>query len=1775
MLGLMVAATNSADATNYYWDANGSTAGAGDTPSGTWGSSAFWNTNTTGGSGTFITTTGTGDDLSFIATPAANSGENPFTVTVSGTQDAHSLTFQSSGATTLSGSGTIDLWGGGISVPQIAYGTTSQGAVTISAAISLEAAQVWTNNSVSALSVEGNVANGGNTLTIGGAGNTTYSGAMSGTGALTKTGLGTLTVTEANSFSGGVTVAGGMLTVASSGSLTTGSGKSIYVGYTGPAAMTIQDSGSVTASELDVNFQGTSAASPSVLTFTGGSLSVSGQTYIGRAATLGDSSTTSAAVYQSGGTATFSGLITVGYNGTASSLYDIDGGVLTASAGLLVGGNSGNGNSGQGNGVLNIHGSGTVNVSGGSGLLIGQDANETTSGSLNLSSGTLSVTGNVTLGSGGGIGTLSRSGGSFSVSGGLAVAGNATLILDATTGSVATSFGGGLSHSGLGTLVVVPVTGALGAGEAVSFGTNPLPGGSTIIGPWAVRETSATNTTGDFLTTTGTGPYQLTTATYDSTNFSGATSSSIVNVSGTPSVTSSITVSAMKVSGTATISSGQTLTLGSGGMILNGGTVTGGTLAFGATPLVFAGTASSSTIASSIQSSAGLVKFGPGTLILSADNSQTLSDTLFINDGTLNVRNSGALGAGGTGSPVTVATGAALELQNNVSIANVPITLNGSGPSGGGSLRNVQDNNSLGGEISLTSNSQINTAAGTLTLSGAIQGSYTLTKAGSGTLVIAGSSGSAFPAAVLVSSGTMRVQNSDALGSGGGLVSVAVTSGATLQLQNEIAVPNVLLTLSGTGTGSNGAIENVQGSNSFAGAITLASNSQVNIDSASDTLTLSGAIGGSFALTKGDAGTLILAGTNSFTESLSALSGTLRVASVNNSGSSGPLGAGTAPISLGSSGNTATFLYTGSSATTNRAFTMAGLGGLFSSANSLGLTGVIDGNGGLTQMGAGTFTLGAANLYSGPTTVTTGTLAVSSTGSINGTTSISIGPGGILQVTAGSSSGGQLPDSGNITLAGGSLTFIDNGATNPGELAGALVLNPGQNNVTASNSGSGTPYLRFASAPLSHTVGATVDFTSTSAAVEYQTNPPALSNGIIGGYAFTSNAGFTTVDFATLTSTTPYTIQAYASYTTGNLGALASMSSANVAPSGSQTTVSSSKTFNSLKLTGSIGVTIGSGDSLGFGSGGIIANTTGTISGGTLAAPNGEMIINAVEHMTVSSAINADVALVKTGSATLTLTSTTPLNGNTYLNQGTLEYAPASDLEYDGAMYGAGNLLKSGSAMLTLGGDSSYFGSTSVTGGTLCVNGSLGTGTTVGLQAAVLTGYGTVGGNVNVTSSGGTIAMSSAGTIGGQVTDSSGVLTVGQTGGSNYLNTTGGVNISGTGTLVANSTAATISGSLRYTSSANSSFTGVISGASTLTLNSTSGTTLTLSGADTFSGGAIIQSGTLIKQGTSTLAITGAPTLGSAGVLTVSAGTLEFNVTSGTASIQSGFTATVAAAATLQLAGTVSALSDGSALNPSDGQLVNITNNGATASGGGLLVTGTNQSVGVVAGDSTTSGGATTYGGDTVVGDGTNAADLTATQILQNTLTINAGSTVTIRPSGSGISGDAIVSSIAASSIASASPAIASDDDNSSSSDPFMAIQAAIAAGSISSVAGQRLENRLAAIERLAATDPGLDVSLLENRVLASLGPSSLLSASSDSPTTETGSGLLAIDNSALAFDSAIGGATSGLSPVSGFGDGSELGSGGAPVPEPGTFMLVCIAAVGLGLFQLQTRIGR
>jgi len=109
----------------YYWDTNGSTAGAAGVPSGT-GDTINWSTDSAGTANVSPHTTTASDNLYFVAGTSATSGSGAYTVTVNLTQAANSLTFQSSGAATLSG-GTVNLLGGGITVLQYAYGTTPQG----------------------------------------------------------------------------------------------------------------------------------------------------------------------------------------------------------------------------------------------------------------------------------------------------------------------------------------------------------------------------------------------------------------------------------------------------------------------------------------------------------------------------------------------------------------------------------------------------------------------------------------------------------------------------------------------------------------------------------------------------------------------------------------------------------------------------------------------------------------------------------------------------------------------------------------------------------------------------------------------------------------------------------------------------------------------------------------------------------------------------------------------------------------------------------------------------------------------------------------------------------------------------------------------------------------------------------------------------------------------------------------------------------------------------------------------------------------------------------------------------------------------------------------------------------------------------------------------------------------------------------------------------------------------------------------------------------------
>lgn len=215
-------------------------------------------------------------------------------------------------------------------------------------------------------------------------------------------------------------------------------------------------------------------------------------------------------------------------------------------------------------------------------------------------------------------------------------------------------------------------------------------------------------------------------------------------------------------------------------------------------------------------------------------------------------------------------------------------------------------------------------------------------------------------------------------------------------------------------------------------------------------------------------------------------------------------------------------------------------------------------------------------------------------------------------------------------------------------------------------------------------------------------------------------------------------------------------------------------------------------------------------------------------------------------------------------------------------------------------------------------------------------------------------------------------LTVGTAGGPALLLTTGG-SIQTTSTVVNPQTInapLVLEGNYSFisggaTSAATLSFGGGITPGAT-----TGTTTLTLGGTNA---GANTISAVLADNGAGKLALaktdggawllTGANTY--SGDTTVSAGRLKFAIGSGTPSVGAAATATVAAGATLELAGTVSAL------GKAGGNRVHLVNN---SSAPGVIVSGTGQVVGAIDGS-----------GIVQVNAG---SDLTANHIVQSALMI-------------------------------------------------------------------------------------------------------------------------------------------------------------------------------------------
>ncbi len=259
-------------------------------------------------------------------------------------------------------------------------------------------------------------------------------------------------------------------------------------------------------------------------------------------------------------------------------------------------------------------------------------------------------------------------------------------------------------------------------------------------------------------------------------------------------------------------------------------------------------------------------------------------------------------------------------------------TLTNNNSSGAVSINNITFGSTLtvagtgatavSGTITMTGNRTLtNNSTGGLTISGLIQrnssnrsltlggtgdtvitgvignlGAGTVTKSGTGTLTLLGANTYVGNTSITGAGSTLIAAHDSALGAGAGITTVG--SGATLALQGGINLASEDIRISGTGVGSNGAIQNLSGNNTLGGPIILNAASQIG--SLSGELTISGTINrnsgnraltfvgggdtrvtgvignlGTGTVTKEGSGTLTLAGSNTYTGQTNVNAGTL------------------------------------------------------------------------------------------------------------------------------------------------------------------------------------------------------------------------------------------------------------------------------------------------------------------------------------------------------------------------------------------------------------------------------------------------------------------------------------------------------------------------------------------------------------------------------------------------------------------------------------------------------------------------------------------------------------------------------------------------------------------------------------------------------------------------------------------------------------------------------------------------------------------------------------
>jgi autotransporter-associated beta strand protein len=625
-------------------------------------------TNSSASAATYSGLITLGSASSIVAATGDISVSNPVTITGAGfpltldgvglSSSVASIIDNTSGGVVKNGTGTWTLTGvntytgptvvnaGILSVNGTSLPDSSAVTVAAPGILRLTAAET-----IGSLAGTGNVRLSTFTLNAGGDNtSTTFSGLLTGAGALTKAGTGTLTL----------------------------SGRSTYAGLTTISAGTVQLGATGTATNTPL---GTAAAGTSV-TF-GAALDLNGFSLTAEALTLeGDGVAFGGALTNSSSTAaTYAGLLTLGF---ASSIVAGNGDILLTNAGTITGATFGLtlGGTATGSTLASILGTttGTLTKSGtGTWLLSGAN---TFRGATIINAGTLK------LGNAAALGTAAA--GTRVTATGAALDLNGTSVANAEALSLV---GTGVSSAGALTNSGAAATYA----GAVTIG----PGGATIGGTGPITLSAALATSANALTKVGANTLTLSTASsrtgattlsagtlrLGAVNALGTTAQTLTLSGGTLDLATSTSVNAYNtvVSGDATLRSNRatagagvthtlgTLALGAHTLALaTGDNVSSGTAAvtFGATTLSDSATLSPATGTTLTLGAIGdggaghtLTKTGAGELTFSAAN--TFSGPVVLSAGTLTVNESNTITSLSTAVGTTLGFGATKTLTLN------------------------------------------------------------------------------------------------------------------------------------------------------------------------------------------------------------------------------------------------------------------------------------------------------------------------------------------------------------------------------------------------------------------------------------------------------------------------------------------------------------------------------------------------------------------------------------------------------------------------------------------------------------------------------------------------------------------------------------------------------------------------------------------------------------------------------------------------------------------------------------------------------------------------------------------------------------------------------------------------------------------------------------------------------------------------------------------------------------------------------------------------------